>query len=82
MAVLITETVAKNAQKCETCAMRMLGKGIDRNSIFYFFDLHEGAKLAAENVFKMSCKFCSKKKDFEKVHGMSPFEYYTEREKT
>lgn len=70
---LISETVRKNAMKCEECAFLKMGTSVDKNSVLY-----EEALSAAKGMLQISCSMCPNSKDFEKMHGKKPFEYYAE----
>jgi len=67
----ISENVRKNAQKCMECAIRRLGEGLDKKMEFY-----KQAKFAADTALRASCNMCPYRADFEKVYGMTPYEYF------
>ncbi|MCP4133435.1 MAG: hypothetical protein GY754_20875 [bacterium] len=65
----ISDSVRKNAKKCEECAILKMGSNIDKKGV-----MHEEAQVAADGVLKLSCTLCPFAKDYESVNGRKPFE--------
>ncbi len=75
---LITEKVRINAEKCRECVLTnlrrvALEKAIKESTSI----LMENAKVAADVFARISCTVCPNQSDFEKVYGMTPYEYFT-----
>ena len=69
---LITDSIRENAEKCKQCAfLKLRNAEIDKNSVLY-----DEAKMTLEGVYRASCNMCPFSKDFEKVYGMKPYEYF------
>lgn len=82
----ISDHVKESSDKCRECAyIKLFAKlravELDRHSILYdeakmaYEGVVEGVKKAAFGM----CNVCPSCKDFEKVYGMKPFEYYKTR---
>ncbi len=68
---LVTEKVRENAKKCEECAFLHMAKSVDKNSV-----LADEARVAASGMMKVTCNVCPNGKDFEKVYGKKPYDYF------
>jgi len=72
---LITDKIRENAEKCKSCAfLKLRNAEIDKNSVLY-----DEAMMTLEGVYRASCTMCPFEKDFEKVYGMKPYEYFPMR---
>jgi len=72
----ISEHVKKNSDKCMNCAfMKIRAVKLDRHSILY-----DEAKMTFEGLVegmnRGMCTMCPSCKDFEKVYGVKPYEYF------
>jgi hypothetical protein len=69
---LVTENVIKNAEKCKRCAfLKLRSTAIEKTDVLY-----DEASVALEVMYRASCNMCPNGKDFEKVFGVKPFEYF------
>ena len=39
-------------------------------------EFYKQAKFAADTALRASCNMCPNRADFEKVYGMTPYEYF------
>lgn len=75
---LITDHVRENAEKCKSCAFQKLRSadiGLDKTSVLYT-EAMTSLEIAVEGISRTTCSVCPYEKDFEKIYGMKPYEYY------
>lgn len=69
---LITDKIKANAEKCKRCAfLKIRNMEIDKNSVLF-----DEAVMTMEGIYRASCTMCPFVKDFEKVFGMKPYDYF------
>ena len=69
---LITDKIKENAEKCKRCAfLKIRNMEIDKNSVLF-----DEAVITLEGIYRASCTMCPFAKDFEKVFGMKPYDYF------
>lgn len=69
---LVTDKVKANSEKCKKCAfLKLRSTAIDKTDVLY-----EEAAMALEAMYRASCVMCPFGKDFEKVYGVKPYEYF------
>lgn len=79
---LITDHIKESSDKCEQCAFLKLRKireiNFDKNSVLY----DEATKAlnivsnVAEGLIWTSCNMCNHGKNFKKVYGMMPYDFF------
>ena len=72
----VNEVVKEKADKCGKCAfMKIRAIKLDRHSVLY-----DEATMAMhgliEGLNRATCNVCPNCKDFEKIYGSKPYEYY------
>ncbi|HOD15359.1 MAG TPA: hypothetical protein PK307_17650 [Spirochaetota bacterium] len=82
---LITKNVREHAEKCKTCVLQKMRKYLETS-------MQGGGKTAIDkdtakqflkltNVMeKVGCNVCPYKGDFEKIYGVSPVQYFVNKE--
>ncbi|OHD71478.1 MAG: hypothetical protein A2W19_02785 [Spirochaetes bacterium RBG_16_49_21] len=86
---LITEAIKEKAAICKRCIvqrmrgsagqylddkLKMAGRGVfDRDTAKM---MNKFSRIVVENAAKVACNTCPNRKYFEKIYGMSPYEYY------
>ena len=69
---LISEKTKENAEKCRNCAfLKLRDSRLDKNSVLY-----DQAIITVEAVYRASCNMCPYSKDFVKIYGVKPYEYF------
>ncbi len=69
---LISDKIKNNAEKCKQCAfLKLRNIKLDRNSVLF-----DEALITIEGIYRASCSMCPFEKDFEKVYGKKPAEYF------
>jgi hypothetical protein len=69
---LITDKIKANADKCKQCAfLKIRNMKLEHSSVLY-----DEAVITVEGIYRTSCAMCPFEKDFEKVYGMKPYEYF------
>lgn len=76
---LINDKVNENAQKCYSCAFKIM-RGKLKNKIDHNSVLYREAEIAVEGILRVSCNMCPFRKDFEKVYGVPPYEYFAQHD--
>jgi hypothetical protein len=79
---LITDHIKESSDKCKQCAFLKLRKireiNFDRNSVLY----DEATKAlnivsnVAEGLIWTSCNMCNHGKNFKKVYGVMPYDFF------
>jgi len=69
----INRKVQENALKCDLCRFNL----INDSSLMKRRD--ERAMKTAKMTMWAACKFCKNRKDFEKIYGVEPAEYFYSR---
>lgn len=82
---LITDHIRESSDKCKQCAFLKLRKireiNFDRNSVLY----DEATKAlnivsnVAEGLIWTSCNMCTHGKNFKKVYGMMPYDFFNKK---
>jgi hypothetical protein len=75
---LITDHVKENADKCKQCAfqkMRSADIGLDKTSVLYT-EAMTSLEIAIEGISRATCSVCPYEKDFVKIYGVKPYEYF------
>ena len=67
----INRKVQENALKCDSCRFNLI------NDVNLKKKYDEKNFKVARGTMWAACKFCSNRKDFEKIYGVEPVEYYS-----
>jgi|GEM_PF-615236 len=71
----------ENSKQCAECKFNFLTFKVNDKGYIHFMDLdgvvNKVVNTAAKATMISSCKVCSIRKDFVKVYGVEPVEYFT-----
>ena len=67
----INRKVQDNALKCDSCRFNLI------NDVNLKRKYDERIFQSAKRTMWMACKFCTNRKDFEKIYSVEPVEYFS-----
>ena len=68
--------VKESTRKCAECRFNLSGVTIDQKGYMHYLNLDEKVRVTARAAMWASCKVCPTRKDFVKIYGVEPIEYF------
>ena len=72
----------ENSEKCATCRLNFINiRKISDKGYMHFMSLDEtlnnAIRKSAQGAMWAACKACPNRKDFERMYGVDPVQYYS-----
>ncbi len=66
----------ENTKKCADCRLNFVSYQVDQKGYMHYMDLDAKIKKIAQTAMWATCKACPVRKDFQKVYGIEPVQYF------